>query len=159
MLSNLEVNCCNLLILTAFVLSCTVWRIFQACIVVRKIVWTLNLKLRHHLKMSSTLWRTWNFVSHLVSLDERILSDNVIQPNPDFCPDWVVSVWMFYLNYSIILAAQVSSAPRFSSSRSERKTQDLSMGGTTLHIRIVVPVQLRRIFLPHRGQYLGLIRK
>ena len=32
------------------------------------------------------------------------------------------------------------------------------MGATTLHIRIVVPVQLRRIFLPHGGQYLGLIR-
>ena len=30
MLSNLEVNCCNLLILTTFVSSCTVWRIFQA---------------------------------------------------------------------------------------------------------------------------------
>ena len=35
MLSNLEVNCYNLLILTAFVPSCTVWRIFQA-------VWTTS---------------------------------------------------------------------------------------------------------------------
>ena len=37
MLSNLEVNCYNLLILTTFVPSCTVWGIFQA-------VWDLNIR-------------------------------------------------------------------------------------------------------------------
>ena len=37
MLSNLEVNCYNLLILTTFVPSCTVWGIFQE-------VWDLNIR-------------------------------------------------------------------------------------------------------------------
>ena len=48
----LEVNCCNLLILTAFVLSCTVWRIFQAVWANLTLEFLLNSSIETKLKIA-----------------------------------------------------------------------------------------------------------
>ena len=52
MLSNLVVNCCNLLILTAFRPSCIVWRIFQAVWAISTLKILLNYSIETALKIT-----------------------------------------------------------------------------------------------------------
>ena len=52
MLSNLVVNCYNLLILTAFVLSCTIWRIFHAILATSTFEILLNFSIETALKIA-----------------------------------------------------------------------------------------------------------
>ena len=111
MLSNLEVNCYNFLILTAFVPLCTVWRIFQAVWATSTLEILLNSSIETALKIAfialllnaaASFWE----VCPLINRSSGLLPF-VFNRVPDSLINWFQECFHPYFPISIIIPIKV----------------------------------------------------